>query len=319
MSDTALLAELPGPGVPEFSAEDLNRYSIARALRIAAGGESGRGTREMEIHDSLSAAISRGVGHTRTIQGFLVPLDIRGALDGGTATAGQELVYTRPGSFIDGIRARSVVGSLGATMLQTPLPTAEPRVDTDVTVTWVGEDPGSDLTDTEPVLGSVSYALHTLACTVPYSRQILAQTLGMSAVDRVVARAAEGAIAAELDRVAINGSGVSNEPLGLMGTSGVGVVSIGTNGGAPTYDHIVDLEADVAVSDAEAAQMGFATTPGVRKILRKTERAAGSGMVWDRGGMLDRPGAVSTNIPSNLTKGTGTNLHAILYGNWADL
>ena len=304
---------------PEISAEDLARCSLAQFLRIAAGAESDRDSREGEITRALDAFMTRVAGSRRAPGAVAVPLEIGAALDGGTSGAGQELVFTRPGTFINGLRARSVTGSLGATVQQVPLPTTEPRLDADVTVSWVGEDPGSDLADTEPTLGSVAYTLHTLACTVPYSRQLLAQSFGLNGIDQVVARSAQGAMGAEIDRVAVQGSGASNEPTGLLNTAGIGSVAIGTNGGAPTYAHVVDLEHEVAVDDADAGRLGFATTPGMRKKLRQVEKAAGSGLVWDDRRVLGYPAAVSRNVPSNLTKGTGTNLHALIFGNWADL
>lgn len=164
--------------------------------------------------------------------------------------------------------------------------------------------------------------MHTLATTIPYTRQLLTQGFGLPGVDQIVARAAEAAIAAELDRVAINGSGASNEPLGILGTSGIGDVNIGANGGAPAYSHILELEEDVGVADADdvdANQLGFASTPQIRRKLRAIESFSGAGPVWRGGRMLGHRAAASTNVPSNLSDGTGTNLHAILFGNWADL
>ena len=40
-------------------------------------------------------------------------------------------------------------------------------------------------------------------------------------------------VASAIDTVGINGGG-SNEPTGILQTSGIGSVAIGTNGGAPT-------------------------------------------------------------------------------------
>ena len=66
----------------------------------------------------------------------------------------------------------------------------------------------------------------------------------------------------------------------------------------------------------------------VRGKLKTTEKAASTAQfIWGDGpsgdpafGSLNgyRAG-VSNQVPSNLTKGTGTNLSAILFGNWADL
>ena len=52
-----------------------------------------------------------------------------------------------------------------------------------------------------------------------------------------------GALASELDRVAINGSGASNQPLGVLGTADVGTVE--TAADVPSYPEIVSLMTNV--------------------------------------------------------------------------
>jgi hypothetical protein len=49
--------------------------------------------------------------------------------------------------------------------------------------------------------------------------------------------------------------------------------------------------------------------------------AGQNGFVWENGNTpLNGYGCAVTNaMPSNLTKGTGTNLSAAIFGNWADL
>jgi HK97 family phage major capsid protein len=317
------IAQLDATTFPDVPATELAAFSLTRALRIAAGSESGRGTRENAIADALEGSMSRVVGARRPPAAVAIPLnlgDFRSALDSGTSGAGQELVFVRPGSFIDGVRARSVTGSLGATYQEGPLPMSEPRLDTDAAVAWVGEDPGSDEDAVEPEFVTVAYTPHTLMVTVPYSRQLVAQSFGLRGVDQVVARVAQGALGAEIDRVAVQG-GAANEPTGLLGTAGIGSVVGGTNGLAPTYAHMVDLETEVATDDADAGRLGFATTPGMRQLLRQTEEITGGGRpLWFGRSVLGYPAAVSTNVPSNLTKGTASAIcHAIIFGNWADL
>ena len=46
-------------------------------------------------------------------------------------------------------------------------------------------------------------------------------------------------VASAIDTVGING-GRSNEPTGILQTSGIGSVAIGTNGGAPTWASVVN-------------------------------------------------------------------------------
>ena len=94
---------------------------------------------------------------------------------------------------------------------------------------------------------------------------------------------------------------------------------IGATGGAPIWDHIVDLETEISVDDADVDMMAYLTTPGIRGKLKKTKIDAGSGQfVWSVNSreLNGYRAEVSTQVPSDLTKSTGTDLHAIIFGNW---
>jgi HK97 family phage major capsid protein len=128
-------------------------------------------------------------------------------------------------------------------------------------------------------------------------------------------------LALEIDRAAINGSGSSNQPTGILNVSGIGAVAGGTNGAAPDWADIVDLESAVSVDNADMGALGYLTNASVRGKLLQTEKASSTGQyVWGEGNTLrGYNAAVSNQVPSNLTKGSGTGLSAILFGNWNDL
>jgi HK97 family phage major capsid protein len=71
-------------------------------------------------------------------------------------------------------------------------------------------------------------------------------------------------IALMIDLGALNGSGSSNQPRGVMNTVGIGSVAGGTNGLAPTWDHIVDLESALATVNAPTGSLGYLTNAKVR-------------------------------------------------------
>jgi hypothetical protein len=54
-------------------------------------------------------------------------------------------------------------------------------------------------------------------------------------------------------------------------------------------------------------------------VLRNTEQFAGAGAIWRDGRVLDYLATTTEAVPATLTKGSGTNLSAILYGNWSEL
>ena len=249
--------------------------------------------------------------------------DMQAALDAGTATAGKDIVFTEAGDFIDLLRARMKVAQLGATIL-TGLrgPVAFPKQNAAGTFTWVAEDPGSDVADSDMTFTQVALNPKTGQSSTAYSRQLLNE--GVIDVDMLVKNDLALITALGIDLAAINGSGASNQPTGVRQTTGIGDVAIGTDGGAPTYVHMVDLETDVATANADIGSMAYLTTPGVRGKLKKTEEFATSNgrPVWT-GGMEGEvngyPAHVSTQVPSTLAKGTGTNLHAVYFGVWSQL
>ena len=76
-------------------------------------------------------------------------------------------------------------------------------------------------------------------------------------------------IADAIDTAVTNGSGSSNQPLGILQTSGIGSVAGGTNGLAPTLDNLLDLKKEVAVDKADVVSCGFLTNKKVESVLGK--------------------------------------------------
>ena len=128
-------------------------------------------------------------------------------------------------------------------------------------------------------------------------------------------------LAIEIDRAAIHGSGSSNQPTGILATSGIGSVAGGTNGAAPTYAHIVGLETQVAQDNADEGALNFLTNSKVRGKLLQTEKASSTAQfVWsDNNSMRGYNAAVSNQVSSTLTKGNQSLSSAIIFGNFNDL
>ena len=61
-------------------------------------------------------------------------------------------------------------------------------------------------------------------------------------IDQIIRADFDALLTDAIDAAAINGSGSSNQPLGILNTSGIGSVAGGTSGLAPTLDHLLDLK-----------------------------------------------------------------------------
>ena len=64
---------------------------------------------------------------------------------------------------------------------------------------------------------------------------------------------------------------IAARPGGILNTSGIGSVAGGTNGLAPTLDHLLDLKKEVAVDNADVATCGFLTNAKVESVLAKAK------------------------------------------------
>jgi len=132
-------------------------------------------------------------------------------------------------------------------------------------------------------------------------------------------------LATKLDSVALNGGG-SNEPTGILQTTGIGSVAIGTNGGAITLDKVLDLKQTVAVDNADVASCAFVTNTAVENALSKLKDGNSAYHLNPYAGsvgqqqLANRSFMVSNNVPSNLTKGSSSGVcSAMIYGNFSDL
>ncbi len=306
-----------------MSRNEIEDFSFVRAINALINKDwSGAG-----LERECTQEMARITG--RNPEGFLVPTDVlthhKRDLNIGTATAGGNLVPTdyMDGSFVDILRNKTQVIGLGATVLPgLSGNVAIPRKTGASTAYWVAE--GAAPTESQQAFDQITMAPNTVGGYVDYTRKMLLQA--SPAIEMLVRGDLASTIAIETDRVAINGSGTGSEPTGILNTAGIGSVAIGTDGGNLGWSHIVDLEGEVAVDNADDGSLAYLTNSSVRKSLKQTEKVSGTGLfIWESG---NEPGvgrlngyrsAVSNNVPADLTKGTGTDLSALIYGNFRDL
>jgi HK97 family phage major capsid protein len=312
------------------------QYSLARAISVAlgniersAGGTAGK--RENSFETEISEEIEKG--WTRQSHGgVFIPWSIRhvfsgnggaqkrAGLDSSTGTAGQELKFTQPGTFIQFLYNTMRVKELGArTIAGLRDNVSYPKQTGKATGAWVGENPGTDVADSALTLGSVASSPKTYQSSSSYSRQLLAQAV--VDVDTLVREDLGRDMALALDSAAIVGGG-SDQPVGIGATSGVQshtVEADSGNGGALAWDDIVLMSA--LLEDANADQLGdggWLTTPGVKSSLKRTARLGNTiGLpIWADDSTVDGYKARSSNqVASTNTKGSsGATLHTLIRG-----
>lgn len=221
----------------------------------------------------------------------------------------------RPELFIDRLRNTTRVRGLGATVL-TGLSgnVVIPRRKASVVAGWVAEN--SPLPNSDPQFDGVTLTPKHAGVITEWSRNMILQA--SPDVEQLCRQDMALVLAEMLDAAAIAGTGTNNQPLGILNTPGIGLVAMGTNGGAVTYDALADLVGQVDDANATGGSMAFLTNSKVRRSVAKIKDTAGNPLgqsVIFQGGNA----AFSNIVPSNLSKGTGNNLSAVIYGNWSDL
>lgn len=321
--DMKRTAALPSPAaehVVALTEKEQRQYSLIRALRLAADAAEGKSVFncfEKEVSEEISKHLPQNYERKG---GFFMPLHIKAAgLDSGTATKGSELKFDVPGEFIDLLRNQSVVVRLGARVL-TGLqgPVTFPKQTGAGIATWVSENPGSDVAESNLTLGTVTVAPKTLQSTTSYSRQLLAQAI--LDIENLVRQDLAAIHALAWDVAAIHGTGNGSQPQGIYNITGVNAVAMG---GVPTFGKLVDMQTEVAKDNALFGTLGWVTTPGMAGKMKQTlvASAAGSEMIWAgtfEAGVLVGYGAAASNQVSS-TLGAGSNEHGLIYGNFADL
>jgi HK97 family phage major capsid protein len=237
------------------------------------------------------------------------------ALAGSTDSAGG---FTVPAplaaQFIDRLRARSVAMQAGAMTVPMDSATLQmARIDSDPACDWKAEN--AAIAEGDPVFGRVLFSAKTLAGRVPMSRELLEDS---SNIGEALEAAFTGAMAVQLDAAAIYGDGTDNSPTGVWHTSGVGAVSMGTNGAVLTgYGSILD--AMLTLKNANAAD------PTAMICAPRTEIALAK-LVDGELNPLRVPDLVArvpllstTSAPVNETQGTSTNASSIVIGDFRDL
>ena len=299
-----------------LNSKEQRRYSIANGIRASLTNDWSKAGFEREV----SQEIEKQSG--RTARGFFVPGDVfKRDLTQGTATAGGHVTpdVHRGDLYIDALRDSSIVQQAGATIFRGLKGDIKiPRLTTKGTVGFVAEN--SAVSETNQAFDQVTMTERTLGGFVDLSRVLINNS--DPSIEQIVRNDMIQQIGLKIDEVAFEGGG-SNEPTGITGTSGIGDVAIGTNGGAITYDATIDLIKEVAQDSALKGSLGYAVTPEVVYQMRKTPKVSSTDsiMIMDNADLLNGYRVYqSSQLPKDLTKGTlSSTAHAMIFGNWQDL
>ena len=321
------LARVAGAPVVDGEEKEARAFSFSKLIHEVGENKLSGLEKEM-VEESAKEARSLGISPNGIyLSNKVMDLKTREmrTMTAGSATAGGNFIPLEKVGFFDALYAKTVLDQLGATKLTGLSANVDlTGFSSGVSVAWAAET--ADAASGDPVTAARQLRPSRIAGYSDISKQLLLQN--NQSIDQKIIQSFIKALAVAIEAAAINGSGSSNQPLGLLGTSGINSVAMGTNGAVPSLAKVLELVA--AVENANAGMNGkFLINPKLVARLKQTEISSGSGaMIMSYmayfNGLADqidgKPVFATTNVPSNLTKGTSSGVcSAMIYGDWENL
>jgi len=277
--------------------KEARSYSFLRAIRAQAF-PTDRGAYEAAAFErEVSDAVAKRMGIDA--RGYLVANEVMNRdLTVGTASAAGDLVFTdaRPGSFIELLRNRLALTTLGVTSLAgLQGPVAIPRQTGAATAYWVAEK--GEPTESNPTIDQVNMTPKTLGAYTEFSRRLILQS--SIDVEQMVRNELATVLALEIDRAALYGTGTVNQPQGLKFITGINTVDFAAN--QPTYAELVNMETQINADNADIGAFGYLTTSAIYGGMKTTEKASSTAQfVLEPGGTVNGYPIVRSNqVESN--------------------
>ena len=327
----ALLLELEQAEAVEAAAQRAADRELDRRQRVAgrpfslvryiAGIVAGNLEGIEKEGDEMGAKEDERLGLTR--RGHVIPsayLRVASGQNYTTAADGGNLTEEGERRYLDILKDKLVVAGLGATVLTDLVGTFTAISSSAVQAAWEGEGDKNELK--KVAYSKLTMTPHRSSVSVATTKDLLRQT--SFDVEADLLNKITDAHAQLLEKAAINGSGSDGEPTGILNTTGIGSVAMGTNGGAIDWKHIVALETEVNSKNANRGRMAYLSNAKVNGVLKVTEMATGTARFLlsnEAPKILNGYPFDWTNlVPSTLTKGTATSkCSALIFGNFQDL
>lgn len=288
--------------------------SIGRALRSLSGGRSLDGV-EAEMH-AIGTEENRTAGVETPENAVLnIPMQMLRAsqqtVSEDAGAFGAALVQDQAPRVQFPFAPSSVLERLGATRLsgltggKVPLPVAN-----NYEFSWLGETEA--ITPQKKEFGGPELSPNRLGAAVDISNRLINQS--SPNVEAMIRSLIIAGYDRALNTAAINGSGASNQPTGVLNTAGVQVSAI-TAGEAASRKAIVELQSLLATADSTTDSLAYIMTHLLRGDLMSRKADAGSGLYLqnDANNL-----AGYTSVASSFVPQLG-GLETMIFGDWTKL
>ena len=289
----------------DLSAKDKKRFNLARAISAMVNPSDRRAQEAAAYEFEVSEAVAQRSG--RAAQGVLMPhsvlvRDMNSSDDAAVITDDY-----RGDQFIDALRNASSVMAAGATTLTGLSGDVKiPRKSAGASAGWVSSEGGAT-SESEMTLATVSLAPKTLGAFTDVTRQLLIQS--SEDIDRLIRDDLTTAIAIAIDKAALEGSGSSGQPTGILNQTGVNTV---TNFAAanPTFAEVVTLQTAVSEDNALLGNLSYIVPPAMYGALKTTEKATNTAQF-----VVENDGSIAGYNAIVSAQATAGNLY---FGNFSD-
>lgn len=308
----------PDLGLTDKESQRFSVTNLIRAMTMSHMGERGAWDGagfERECHDAL---VKRNGSPANG--GFYVPYEVQkrtmARRDLTVAGNAGYLVQTdnQPESFIELLRALSVVGKAGARMLPGLKGNIQiPKQTGASTAYWVGSE-DDEITESNATFGQLSMDPKTLGAYSELSRMLIMQS--SPSVDSLVMEDFARVLALKMDIAALTGAG-NGGPVGIVNTSGIGSVTATSL----DYAKALEFQTDVATGNALTTGCTYITTPLKAAIAAQRQRFSSTDTpLWVgnilEGELLGFKGLTTTQISDGMIFG---DFSQVIIGEWGVL
>lgn len=240
------------------------------------------------------------------------------ALSEGTDAAGGYTVPEVLGSgFIDRVRNAMVTMRAGAVTVPMTSDTLHlARLASADAPAWKAEN--TAITEAAVTLERLTFTARTLPMLIRLSVELSEDSAN---IDAIIERELAQAIAGELDRAALRGSGTAPEPRGIRNQTGVTVQGPlgGANGSTPAdYDFLLDAGFAVAAANFDVGALARIYHSRTAKVLAKLKDTTTQPLALPAH-VAKWPEFVTNAIPITLTAGTSTDCSEAYVGDFREL
>lgn len=303
------------------------QFSFKRAVQMAATGR--KDGVEAEFSKIAADEFQRS-GVSVAAHSVLIPSEVfkrdMTATGGTGGDQGGVNIQTNVGGIIDVLLPKTVLRGLGVQQLNGLVGNLDmPTASTQPAAGWNTEN--GTATEKSPAFSKITFSPKRLAAFIQVSNQLMLQS--SNSIDQYVRNFLITAMAQEMEKAAIKGGG-TNEPTGIISNASVNVAyaggaannSVNANGAAAVWADVVNLMK--AVENANGEGVAYLTNPLVKAALQTTPRQSSGveGNFIMPSGANELNGyaaAFTTNVPSNLSKGSASDLSAMIFGDFSKL